>query len=301
MIELRHLSYFIAVVEAKSYSLASERIYVAQSALSRQIIQLEKLVGCKLLERSSVKNAPVRPTPAGAELYKRGKKLLEEAAFVVKTAQKANMGIKGTLRIATNRLLPLAYIPLLIQEFRVKYPEVDIYIKELSPAEQYRALENDELDLGFGTMQPTPNYPNINAISIRKDPLAIIVHKEHPLAGRKTLSIKELIDEKFIFPSREQSPVYYDWLIKIAADAGFAPHIEKLAERVTSLFIYVSAGLGIGFHPVIQENVPAHLVRLIPINDIDATVEQVLTWKRKGDPLIDNFVQTALAFSGSSK
>ena len=297
MIELRHLNYFIAVVEAKSYSLAAERIYVAQSAISRQIQLLERDMGCKLLDRSSVKNAPVRPTPAGLELYNRGKKLLEEAEFVIKTTQMASIGVKGTLRIATNRMLPLAYIPMLIQAFRKKFPEVDIYIKELSPGEQYRALENGEIDLGFGTMKPTPNFPDLHSISIRKDPLAIIVAKDHPIAKLKEVCLEDLANERFIFPSREESPVYYDWLIKLTGDAGFAPYIEKLAERVTSLFIYVAAGLGIGFHPVIAENLPANLVKLVPIAGKEEVVEQVLAWKRKEDPLIDNFIQTALEFS----
>lgn len=301
MIELRHLKYFIAVIEAESYSLAAERVFVAQSALSRQVILLEKEVGYKLLFRSAIKNMPVRPTPAGAELYKWGKKLLEDAASAVTAAQKASSGITGILRLATNRSLPLGFIPELIQGFCLQYPEIDINIKEMSPAEQYLALENDELDLGFSTIGPTPAFPLIKSACIRKDRLAVVVSKAHRFAQRSNIDIKELAEEKFVFPARTESPSYYDWLLKSTVESGFVPHIQKHAERASNLIIYVAAGFGIAFHPFIIENIPAHIVTLVPVNGIDNQVQQVLTWRKEENPLIKKFVDTALDFSKAGK
>ena len=94
--ELRHLRYFTAVVEAKGYRNASRRLHIAQPALSQTVTDLEDELSLKLFER---KGPRVKLTPAGEAFYQEAKRTLAQAEHAVTVAKRADKGQTGTLRI----------------------------------------------------------------------------------------------------------------------------------------------------------------------------------------------------------
>src|SRR5947209_2313484 len=96
MLELRHLRYFLAVAEERSFSHAAERLHMAQPPLSVAIRQLEQEVGAELFERGS---RGVTLTPAGRALLDGTRGTLEGLDRALATARRAAAGELGTVRV----------------------------------------------------------------------------------------------------------------------------------------------------------------------------------------------------------
>src|SRR5689334_543076 len=96
MIELRHLRYFVALAGERHFGRAAEALHVSQPLLSRQVRQLESLVGVPLVARS---RPAVELTPAGREFFAQAQQTLQQAERAVRAAQQAD-GRPGRLVIA---------------------------------------------------------------------------------------------------------------------------------------------------------------------------------------------------------
>src|SRR6266699_417840 len=135
--ELRHLRYFTAVVQWKSYREASRRIYVAQPAISQTVADLEDEIGLKLFERTK---RNVQLTPEGEVFYAEAVRTLAQAEVTVSTAKRAAKGEIGKLSIGFLGSATYAFLPALIRDYKARYPGVKITLQELTPLQQEAAF-----------------------------------------------------------------------------------------------------------------------------------------------------------------
>ncbi len=163
--ELRQLSYFVAVAEELHFGRAAARVHIAQPALSCQIQSLEKELGVRLLERSTRR---VELTRAGAIYYDRCVRILGDidlsAEMVRLVAGKAVRKIRiGTVYPATIGLLPA-----FLARIGRKYPDIELHIMSGSTNDIIRGLENGQINLGF--IRPVENIQLIRdcVLYIRK-------------------------------------------------------------------------------------------------------------------------------------
>ena len=178
--------YFLAVADTKNFSRASEKLFVSQPAVSKQISILEEELGFSLFERTT---RMVRLTPKGKIIYKAIKdaqKIWDEA---INLARSIKEHIQGHLRIgllygwSMSRLNTTAF-----GTFQQKYPDVELVIEKHTYREMTAMLLNGSLDLIFCPKGEVSNIPNIRYCHAFKTPLIVLLSSTHPVAAyAKTL------------------------------------------------------------------------------------------------------------------
>lgn len=195
--ELRQLKYFLAVARTGSFSEASRRLYVSQSTLSQQIMQLEDELGSPLFMRTS---RNVVPTEAGAELIPLAEKVLQgvdDCSVRVKDLKKV---LCGTLNIGVTHSFS-ALMSGTIRDFMKEYPGVKLNVFYEPMDELMDMLLSRKVDFAMGFTPSTPN----EALYIEElfaVPLSIIMRKDHPLAEKQSLTVSDLHNFGLVLPAK---------------------------------------------------------------------------------------------------
>lgn len=196
--ELRHLRYFAAVAQHLNYSEASRRLHVAQPAISQTILDLEDELGVKLLLRTK---RSVQLTAAGTAFLQEAAEILRRATNAQRLAQRAARGEMGALGIGFFGTASAPILPMLVQTFRRKFPDVDLRLYELNPDQQLAAFDDGRIDLGFSRKLPLDRCSEFVEEVVYTDHLVAALPAIHRLARQKTIRLTSLAGEPFIIPS----------------------------------------------------------------------------------------------------
>ena len=140
--ELRHLTYFVAVAEERSFTRAAERLWVAQPGLSTQIRRLEAELGVQLLERHP---RGVEPTAAGELLLERARAALAAAEVARNTGHDLQAGLVGSIRVGLATGAAWGEAPALLQAFARERPDVEVTVFEAYAGALLRDLRDGRL------------------------------------------------------------------------------------------------------------------------------------------------------------
>ena len=165
--ELRHLRYFAAVVEAEGFRNASRHLHIAQPALSQAVVDLEDEMGVKLFVR---KGSGVHLTNAGEVFHKECRQILEQVDFAVAATKRADKGQTELLRLGFIPTATHHFLPQLLCEYMKQNPTTELVICELTPAKLHEALARNELDVAF-TRELTSNHPQYSSRWLFEVPL----------------------------------------------------------------------------------------------------------------------------------
>jgi len=295
-IELRHLRYFLAVADTLHFGQAAERLGMSQPPLSQQIRQLEQLIGAQLFVRS---HRRVQLTEAGTLLQQQARALLLQVDATVEQVQRVQRGERGELHIGLTRATPLsAQIPRAIFDYRQRYPQVRLQLREMNTLQQIDALLEGELDVGIIRRRTLP--PELVAHSLFTDPLAVVLHRQHPaLRGRDpantVLALEQLAHEPFVAFHRSAGAGIHDHMIALCAAAGFTPRIVQEAGEASTLISLAAAGLGAAILPASCDHIHVEGACFVALADSGAHSEVQLVWRRESvTPLIRNFTALLL-------
>lgn len=242
--ELRHLRYFVAVVEEQSFTRAAEKLFIAQPPLSRQIQNLEELLGVRLFERGS---RPLKTTPAGQFFYQHALKLLANAEEiqtmtkrVAQEQQQLNIGFVGSLL--------LGLLPQIIYLYRQQHPNLKINLIGMGTVQQNEALKTGEIDVGFGRLYFSD--PKVKRLLLREERLSLAVHSQHPLAYRQAgIYLSEIVHEHLFLYPNSNTPNFSKQILSIFSDLGLEPKQITLLEEVQIAVGLVAAGAGMCIVP----------------------------------------------------
>ena len=243
-IELRHLRYFLAVAETLHFSRAAKRLGIAQPPLSQQIRRLEQLLGHALFERTT---RGVTLTLAGQLLAKRAQSTMEKVDEDLAQVRRLGRGEEGTLTVGFSGSVMFTELPAAIQSYRRRYPKVELRLRELVTTAQIAALLNGTLDLAF--LRDGDPTEGIRMTTLLKEKYVAVLPEAHPLAKRRSLSVKALEGEPFIMFARHMGPLAYDRTIACCERSGFRPNIVQDAPQWLTLVRLVAAGLGVSLAP----------------------------------------------------
>jgi DNA-binding transcriptional LysR family regulator len=198
--ELRHLRYFAAVAETRSFTQAAAECGVAQSALSQQIARLEADVGAPLFSRSP---RQVRLTEAGAVLLPWARRLLSE----VEQAQQdldALAGLRrGSLRLGLIQTVSSAIdLPAILGDYRARHPGIELSVRYRTSEDLLASVLDAELDLALVGLGPERVPPGLDHHLLVAEPLVAVVSAAHRLADRRRIDLAELAGDEFIWFSR---------------------------------------------------------------------------------------------------
>jgi DNA-binding transcriptional LysR family regulator len=241
--ELRHLRYFLTLAKELSFTKASEKLFIAQPPLSRQIKELETELNAQLFNRN---NKKVELTEAGKFYAKEIGHLLQTLDRINLKTQKISQHISGEFRIAYISSTFSGDITELVKFLSSKYPFVNFRLYEVPTVEQVLGLEQGKIDLGIIR---APLYsPEIETKLWFRDSFSLVFNRNN-VNIRSEKEIKNLRDETFVFFNKEYAPFYYDTLIEICAKYGFAPKIVHESNNISSIIQLVKNGLGISIVP----------------------------------------------------
>lgn len=273
--ELRHLRYFKAVVEAKGYRNASRQFHIAQPALSQAVADLEEELGLKLFLRKGVQ---VQLTSAGETFYREALRTLEQAAAAIDAAKRANKGQTGTLRIGFIPSATRHFLPQLIRSFKQQNPGIQLSLRELTPAKQIEAFTRGELDLGF-TREIEEGHPIYRSRLLFTVPLIAVLPTTRVLSDT-SVQLQDLAHERFILLGRAESPSLFDSIVALCHDTGFSPQFDGYAYLGESMFLMVAAGEGIAIVPAWAHAFFVDGVQVATLLPQSVKIELVLMWRR---------------------
>lgn len=242
--ELRQIQYFIEVAKREHVTEAALSLHVAQSAVSRQIFNLESELGVNLFIRDG---RNVRLTPIGRIFLTH----MEQAMKVIENARREVEEYrdpeKGVVRIGFPSSLAHYTLPTVISAFREKYPEIKFFLKQGSYHDLTDSVVRGDIDMAL--LGPMPKNDKIKGTILFTEKMVALLPSNHPLAGKRELSLSQLQNESFIlFP---QGYVLRDLIVDTCQRIGFKPQVSFEGEDIDSIKGLVSAGLGITIIPEI--------------------------------------------------
>ncbi len=194
--DINTLKAFVAVAETGSFSLAAERIFLTQSAVSKRIAVLEEELGVKLFDRIGKATSL---NEAGRKLLPRANNMLQEMEDIQRSISNLSGDVAGTLTMGISHHIGLHRIPSILRRFRQRHPEVQLDIRFLGSEAACHAVAQGKLELGIVTL-PTDTPPNLNITKLWHDPLQIVVSHEHPLAQIDQPTLEELVTHPALLP-----------------------------------------------------------------------------------------------------
>jgi DNA-binding transcriptional LysR family regulator len=188
--ELRHLTYFLAVAETKNFTRAAANCFVAQSALSQQISRLETEVGTALFFRSS---RSVRLTPAGELLVPLARRILVDVDNAQAELDALTGLRRGRLRLGLIQTVASAVDLIdIMGEYHRQFPDVDFEVSNDPSAAMVTAVAEGHLDLAVVGLDLHSLPLSLEHRLLALDPLVAVVPERHALAGRVSIGLEEL-------------------------------------------------------------------------------------------------------------
>lgn len=241
--ELRQLLYFVKVAKKEHVTQAAEELHVAQSAVSRQIHQLEEELGVKLFLQ---KGRNLQLTPVGQLFYKRIEGILKDLDRSVQEVHNFLDPEFGEIRLGFPHSLGIHLIPEVVSEFRKKHPNVKFRLKQGIYPSLIRDVVAGECDLAF--ISPFPDqHDAVTGQIVLMEELSAILPPNHPLAECESIALDQLKDEMFVLFSKGYSlrPIVWDACLQ----AGFTPKISFEGEETDTIRGLVAAGMGVSILP----------------------------------------------------
>src|SRR5881394_1453902 len=191
--QIESLKVFCDLAETESFTKAAQINNVTQSAVSQQISSLERVFKSLLIERSKKK---FRLTREGQVLYDYSKQVIATYEALQSKLQEIKDIISGTIRVATIYSIGLHDLPPYLKKFLRAYPTVNVHVEYRRANQVYDDVIGNVVDLGL--VAYPQRDPKLEIYPLRKDPLVLIVHPQHPLAKNKSVRLKALSGQKFI-------------------------------------------------------------------------------------------------------
>lgn len=274
--ELRHLTYFVAVATRLNFSRAAEDLHVAQPAISQQIHVLEKELGAPLFERIGKR---VQLTNAGQALLPHARQILAAVETARNEIREHGQLLKGTVKLGAPPTVSAHILPARITAFEQKYPGLDVTLRESGTGSLLKLVEHGDIDLAIVSADLLPS--TVESAPFLEEDYVVAVGSDHRLYRRETVTVAELADESFIlFPDGYK---LREVTLTACRTAGFQPHIALDGGSMQSALQFVAAGLGVA---IVPEMALTHAsgIRALHIGDQTLRRSLGLVW-RKGQYL----------------
>ncbi|SHI34647.1 LysR family transcriptional regulator [Aquimarina spongiae] len=274
-LELRHFSYFLAVAEELHFRKAADRLFISQPGLSRQIKQMEEIIGAKLFVRDK---RNVALTAAGIFLKKELEYIFNHIDFTVKQARLVDQGSTGEVRIGFLGSAIQTVIPDILVQANREYPNIQFSLEEMSNYMQVEAIQKDQLDLGFVRLSRVPD--GLKMKTVHTDSFSLVLPKEHHLSLKTFKNIAQVAEENFILFSSDYSSLYYNKIMSICEDKGFTPKVTHKSVHAQTIFKLVESGLGVAIVPTSLQYGFNLAVKFLEIPKIPQKAELSVIYKK---------------------
>lgn len=275
--DISKLKAFICVVKWQSFTKAATELFISQPALSKKISDFEKEMGVSLLVRN---NRGMELTPAGKLLY-------EEAPALIKAGDNLEFKVRELGRRPGSRLsigcsgIEYGRIHHVVNGFRARYPDIFVSMHRFQMAADIRQMVGSEMvDISFLVHFEVQGMPELDFLPFCLDDLAVIMSKEHPLAGEPAVSLEQLKDEAYIAIQPRQDHLPFSYIINQLCEQGYQPRELIVADSPDSLVLQVSCGVGIAHMFMQTREANGGMVQYVPSKDPAMKLQVDMVWSR---------------------
>jgi LysR family hca operon transcriptional activator len=284
--ELRHLRYFVAVAEEGSLTVAAQkRLHTAQPSLSRQIHDLELELGVQLLIRG----------PRGIELTAPGRVFLDHARIALlqveaagDAARRAAQPVRTSFAIGFLTGYEMDWLPAVMDLLHAELPSTEVVIHSQDSPDLAAGLLRGKIDLAF--LRPEKQMPGLKYKPLRKDPLIVVMSREHALASRSSVRPQDMADETFIGVSATRAPTLWAVINDYAKRSGVALKPEHQAENLAMAISLVASTGGIALLPLYAQNLLPKTVISRPIHGAPPMVDLVIGYNEANTSALLKFL-----------
>lgn len=241
-LDLTSLRLFVAVCQENSIARAAEREFIAPSAVSRRIADMESLVGLALIERHT---RGVSVTPAGQTVLRHARRIIGDVEAMGAELSRLYAGVKGHVRLVANLSAIVQFLPEDVAAFQRLFPEVDIDLEEQNSPDVLRLVRERAAD--FGICNRIAGAQDVQQLPYRRDRLAVMLPARHPKTAARMLSLRDIAEETFV-GLRENSALT-QLLAAQAAELGVTLSVKIRVASLDALCRMTHAGLGIAVMP----------------------------------------------------
>lgn len=272
--ELRHVRYFLAIAETRSFTRAAERLHVTQPTLSHQIKQLEQQIGTVLFERGTKE---IELTAAGNLFKPYCERILKEIDSGLLAITELEGLMRGTLRVGVFHSFSHSVLPPILSEFALRYPGVQVTAQLVPRVDLERQLISGEIDFAISYLHDANDQ--IVTEPLFEEELVFIVGSMHSHAGRKSMPMRDLATLPLVLLTAEFGARQF--VDRYFADNGLSPHVVLDMNAIEPILATIRhSRLATVLAPgAIADPTGLHLVRLtdpVPKRNVG------LLWRRNG-------------------
>ena len=295
--QVNRLKYFIAVAKHGNFSAAAEELYTTQSAVSKQIMALERELEVTLFDRT---HRRVVLTEYGEIVLRYAERVLSEFDEMLVQLKKVHRQEGGRLSIASIPVMRQYGITELVGSFRRDNTDIIMSVGEMEGNEILAAMESGEYDMAFLRLEQMAD-PSYESIPLAGDELTVLLPEGHKLAGQSELSLIQLKDEPFLLLN--EGTLLRGLCVDACRRSGFVPMVAYSGTRNENIAELVAMGMGVS---LVMEKFYCHLkpegVRCIPLKErIVSTIGLVRAKKNVHSEASDRFWNYVKSVSETEK
>lgn len=246
-ITLAQLRYFVAAADHLSMTAAASEHFIAQSAVSSAIAQLEAKVGTQLFIRQRAKGLVL--TPAGRQLLGDVRSILTSLDAAVTAARDVDGEVRGTVRIGFFITIAPFVLPEVISRAKERFPQLTVEVDEVDAQTAAQELRSGRVELAVGYDFSVGQ--DLVCEVVDETPPYVLLAADHPLARRRRIGLRELSKEKLILLDLPHSR---DYFLDLLSSVGLEPEIRHRSPSFETVRAMVARGHGFS----ILNQRPAH-------------------------------------------
>jgi molybdate transport repressor ModE-like protein len=289
-LEPRQLMHLSIIADHGSFSRAAAAVNMSQPALSSSIAQLERTIGARVLERG---RQGAKLTEIGSVLVRHARALQAQLAHAAEEANLKKLGGDGPLKIGVTPVTAANLVPQALGRLHRENPNISVLILEGVLDEAMTALHDGEVEIVVGPIAVYPASRDLVEEPLVNDPLGIIMRARHPLARRRSLSLKSLREVSWALPSERSA--FRRQLEALFVTAGVQwPTLCLTTNSMTALKAIVMSSDAITIMPrrLIALETKARRLTCVPLRDTGRERTLGMTWSRRRglSPIAQRFV-----------
>src|SRR2546430_67177 len=276
-VELRHLRYFVAVVETRNLSRAAAQVRLAQPAMSRQMHDLERELGVTLLERHP---KGVTPTRAGEAFARGAPQILADTAAALERAEATAAGRRGRVVLGAMRAFVALGFPAGVQEeLRRDHPEVTLVVQDLDPPDVFEQLRDGAIDLALAAEDPR-DAAFVGASLWEETVDQALVPAAHRLARRRRVTVRDLGELSLVIAQQGYSGALLERGLAALRSCGLRSPLLTIDAGLQAAHIAVAAGRGWTLLTRARALAPPEGTAVVRVEGIDFAVLPLTLWRR---------------------
>lgn len=285
---------FLALAQTQNFTKAAEQLYISQPGLSHQIVSLERELNTQLFVRNQ---KMVRLTPAAKLLAKELPELDSAYEDLIQRVQAVGRGHSGLLTIGTleSQWLGGGFADLCCA-FVQKYPNIDLRLRSGAFSDLRRWLNQGDVDVALTLQFDIADVSDLQWKSYDNDYARFAVSRRLPLGQKEVITIDDIMEETLLLISPDDSRAGAALSSEFIKNSGLAPKSIRYAPNLSTIMLWVEAGLGVGIinhHSNIASNPMVRLIEEVELTEAGAN--SCLAWQKNCmNPAVELFIQMAI-------